>query len=133
MYTWSFLCDEAKIKEHTFSKKELCEIGEEAIWESRFAYFFYYLITYGVCKKRKYCNRMIEKKNLLLMNVHVFYILELKTSAKRSVCLDVCVFVCLSVCLHVCLLSRLQNFSGCTITFERVNASKKNLVGVFYV
>ena len=23
---------------------------------------FYFLITYGVCKKRKYCNRMSEKK-----------------------------------------------------------------------
>ena len=25
---------------------------------------FYFLITYGVCKKRKYCNRMSEKKIL---------------------------------------------------------------------
>ena len=38
MYTWSFLCEEAKIKEYTFSKKELCEIGEKAIWE--FQFFF---------------------------------------------------------------------------------------------
>ena len=30
MYPWSFLCEEAKIKQHTFLKKELCEIGEEA-------------------------------------------------------------------------------------------------------
>ena len=34
MYPQSFLCEEAKIKQRTFSKKELCEIGEEAIWES---------------------------------------------------------------------------------------------------
>ena len=27
---------------------------------------FYFLISYGVCKKRKYCNRMIEKKILSL-------------------------------------------------------------------
>ena len=26
---------------------------------------FYFLITYGVCKKRKYCNRMSEKKKIL--------------------------------------------------------------------
>ena len=26
--------------------------------------YFYFLITYGVCKKRKYCNRMSEKKIL---------------------------------------------------------------------
>ena len=32
----SFLCEEAKIKQRTFLKEELCEIGEEAIWESRF-------------------------------------------------------------------------------------------------
>ena len=32
---------EAKTKQHTFSKKELCEIVEEAIWESRFTCFFY--------------------------------------------------------------------------------------------
>ena len=62
MYPRSFLCKEAKIKQRTPLKKELCEIGEEAIWESRFTSFlfksyrlepnFYFLITYGVCKKR---------------------------------------------------------------------------------
>ena len=26
--------------------------------------YFCFLITYGVCKKRKYCNRMSEKKVL---------------------------------------------------------------------
>ena len=31
IYPWSFLCEEARIKHHTFLKKELCEIGEEAI------------------------------------------------------------------------------------------------------
>ena len=36
MYPRSFLCEEAKIKQRTSSKKELHEIGEEAIWESRF-------------------------------------------------------------------------------------------------
>ena len=30
----SFLCEEDKIKQRTSSKKKLCEIGEEAIWES---------------------------------------------------------------------------------------------------
>ena len=41
MYPRSFLCEEAKIKQRTSLKKELCEIGEEAIWESRFTSFFY--------------------------------------------------------------------------------------------
>ena len=40
MYPRSFLCEEAKIKQCTPSKKELCGIREEAIWESRCTYFF---------------------------------------------------------------------------------------------
>ena len=39
MYPRSFLCEEAKIKQRTPLKKELCEIGEEAIWASRFTSF----------------------------------------------------------------------------------------------
>ena len=39
MYSRSFLCEEAKIKQRTSLKKGLCEIGEEAIWESRFTSF----------------------------------------------------------------------------------------------
>ena len=54
-----------------------------------------------LCKKRKYCNRMREKKSLLLMNVHVLYVLEDKTS-KKNFRPSVCLFVCLSVCLFVC-------------------------------
>ena len=47
MYPRSFLCKKAKIKQRTFSKKELCEIGEEAIWESRFTSFFiFYLFRF---------------------------------------------------------------------------------------
>ena len=42
MYPRSFICEEARIKQYTFSswKKELREIGEDAIWESRFTWFF---------------------------------------------------------------------------------------------
>ena len=36
----SFLCEEAKIKQRTSSKKQLCEISEEVIWESRCTSFF---------------------------------------------------------------------------------------------
>ena len=39
MYPRSFLCEEAEIKQRTPLKKELCEIGEEAIWKSRFTSF----------------------------------------------------------------------------------------------
>ena len=40
MYPRNFLCEEAKIRRRTPFKKELCKIGEEAIWESRFTSFF---------------------------------------------------------------------------------------------
>ena len=40
VYSRNFLCEEAKIKQHTSSKKKLCEIGELVIWESRFTCFF---------------------------------------------------------------------------------------------
>ena len=43
MYPRSFLCGEAKIKQHTSSKKELYGIGEEPIWESRFTRFIFLL------------------------------------------------------------------------------------------
>ena len=46
MYPRSFLREEAKIKQRTPLKEELCEIGEEAIWESRFRFFF--ILLYGV-------------------------------------------------------------------------------------
>ena len=41
MHPRSFLCEEAKLKQRTSLKEELCEIGEEAIWESWFESFFY--------------------------------------------------------------------------------------------
>ena len=40
MYSRIFLCEEAKIKQRTPLKKEICETGDEAIWESRFTSFF---------------------------------------------------------------------------------------------
>ena len=45
MYPRSFLCEEANIMQYISLKEELCEIGEEAIWESRFTSFFIYSFT----------------------------------------------------------------------------------------
>ena len=45
IYPQSFLCEEAKDKQHTFLKKELCEISEEAIWKSRFSSFFWCFVS----------------------------------------------------------------------------------------
>ena len=70
------------------------------------------------------------KKILLLMNVHVLWVLKLKKKKKKkkkkllSVCLHVCTYV-RPFCPH---LSCPQNLSARTITFERVSASKQNLV-----
>ena len=49
MHPRSFLCEEAKIKQRTPLKEELCEIGEEAIWESRFTSFFLAGVRMYVC------------------------------------------------------------------------------------
>ena len=62
MYPRSFLCEEAKIKQRTPLKKELCEIGEEAIRESQFTSFFLVwlnnAIRFFISNRRK-----IKRKN----------------------------------------------------------------------
>ena len=80
----------------------------------------HFLITYGICKKRSIVVAWLEKKNLLLMNVYVLYVLDSKQAKE--------IFR-----LSVCTKGRLQNLSECTITFEGVSASKQNFMGVFYV
>ena len=63
MYPRSFLCEEAKIKQRTSLKKELCEIGEEAIWESRFTSFFNYFIVDLLlfpCVAELFCAKNLE-------------------------------------------------------------------------
>ena len=40
--------EEAKIKQHNSAKKKRCEIGEEAIWESRCTSFFFSLGVDGI-------------------------------------------------------------------------------------
>ena len=58
MYSWKFLCEETKIKQHTFSRKELYEIGEEGVWQSQFALFFFaifHFILAGLSKKMYRC------------------------------------------------------------------------------
>ena len=74
------------------------------------------------------------------MDVHVFYVLKLKTSKKKflpSICLSVGLAVCLSGCrsdcLSVCMSICTWILALDTITFEGVNESKQNLVGVFYL
>ena len=62
MYPRSFLCEEAKIKQRTLLKKELCEIGEDAIWESRFTSF---------CNFDSFPNRK-NSENFLIFHVVKF-------------------------------------------------------------
>ena len=56
MYPRNFLCEEAKIKQRTPLKKELCEIGEEAIWESLFTSFFIFYFSEQLDCKSFYKN-----------------------------------------------------------------------------
>ena len=70
MYSWRFLCEEANIKQHTFLKKELCEIGEEAIFhicEGQWGIFF----CHDVDKSEYY---LIEKSSYLAL--YYFWLLE---------------------------------------------------------
>ena len=80
MYPRSFLCEEAKIKRRTPLRKELCEIGEEAIWESRFTSFFLQCRLYTMTPEKPLnlrcfaagsttaVIRAVKKKCLLIMN-----------------------------------------------------------------
>ena len=68
MYPRSFLREEAKIKQRTPLKKELCEIGEEAIWESRFTSFSINILLLDKTDNILFCHRnrtSRSRKNLL--------------------------------------------------------------------
>ena len=77
MYPRSFLCEEAKIKQRTPLKKELCEIGEEAIWESRFTSFFFYFFIV----RSNYRNSMYPR-SFLSEEAKIKY----RTSSKKELC-----------------------------------------------
>ena len=57
MYLRSFLCEEAKINQRTFLKNQLCEIGEEAIWEFRFTSFFNFFLVRIEKKKQVFTTK----------------------------------------------------------------------------
>ena len=83
---------------------------------------FYFLITYGVCKKRKYCIIVWVKKKILSFwwMFMFFYVLEHKTSKKW---ISVFRSVCLSVWLSGC--TRTWILTVSTITFEKLADSNK--------
>ena len=77
--------------------------------------FFYFLIAYGVCKKRKYFNRISEKKKFSLDECSCFVCLRRQNEQKKFP----------SVCLSVCLYVRTWTCAVETITFEGVSAPNK--------
>ena len=85
---------------------------------------FYFLIIYGVCKKRKYYNRMSEYKFFHFDECSCFVCLKRQYKQKNFRP---------SVCLSVRLSGCTWTFAVDTIIFEGVSGSKQNLVGVFYV
>ena len=52
----------ARTRTHT---RTTCNNLPRKICDNLLKRHFYFLITYGVCEKRKYCNRMSEKKKIL--------------------------------------------------------------------
>ena len=56
--------------------------------------YFCFLITYGVCKMRKYCDRISEKKKFSPFDeFSCFVCLRRQNKQKKSVCLSVCLSV----------------------------------------
>ena len=80
-------------------------------------------MTYGVCKKRKYCNRMSEKKKFSPFDKCSWFLCLRRQNKPRKI----------SVCLDVWMYVRTWTFHVDTITFEGVSGSKQNLVDVFHV
>ena len=99
-------------------------ISNRAFFEKFIFRHFYFLITYGVCKKRKYCNRMREKKKIPPFDKFSWFLWLRRQNKPKKI------FVCLSGCLDV---RTYWTFHMNTITFEGVSGSKQNLVGVFHV
>ena len=75
MYPRSFFCDEAKIKQRTPFKKELLEIGEEAIWESWFTSFFSFKMSFPNCLKYQiyYLRNYNSIEFFLKQNLKMFF------------------------------------------------------------
>ena len=98
---------------------------------------FYFLITYGICKKRKYflIAWVNKKKFSPLDECSCFVWLEHKISKKKfpSGRLSVCPSVRTSFNMSGCLAARTWIRAMDTITFGGVSGSKQNLVVVFYV
>ena len=84
---------------------------------------FYFLITYGVCKKRKYCNRMSKKEKFSLFDEFSCFVCLRRQNKRKKI----------SVRPSVRPSGCMWTYAVDTITFEGVSGSKRNLVGVFYV
>ena len=67
----SFLCEEAKIKQRTPSKKELCEIGEEAIRAS-ISFCRYQLFEYRAnLKSQEHNFSLLTVKSIVCYSWHL--------------------------------------------------------------
>ena len=102
-----------------------CALGHN--WVPRAISIFTFSSHTEYVKRESIIIAWVKKSSLLLMNVHVLYVWEDKTSNKKflSVCLSVWMSVRMSGCTWT--------FAVDTINFEGVSGSKQNLVGVFYV
>ena len=63
---YCFILEPAKELREIFVKEAYYSHGIYSFHDlGKFLIFFYFLITYGVCKQRKYCHRMGQKKKIL--------------------------------------------------------------------
>ena len=69
MYPRSFLCEEAEIKQRTPLKKELCEISEEAVWESRFTSFLLFIYLRKQNDWKIYLKITIHLRNIIIRDI----------------------------------------------------------------
>ena len=76
MYPWSSLCEKGKVKQHTFSKRELCKIDEFAIWKSRFTCFFNFTTLQKFPKNLQFTWPLIFFLNLIRSTKFITRFLE---------------------------------------------------------
>ena len=86
---------------------------------------FYFLITYRVCKRKKYCNRKIRQNSPF---DECLCFVRLRTQNEQT---NISVCLCLPVGLYVCLSVRPVRMHN--KFWRKCCVSKRNSVGVFYL
>ena len=104
-YNDIILCHKMTISaEHLHGGKMCFKIIKLVLGVLMHKLFFYSLSTYEVCQKKSIVITITKRNSLPLVEIHVLYGLELKTSISKFC------YVCLSVCVSGCLVCEHNNF-----------------------